>query len=266
MRIFAISDLHTDFEANWQELLQCSQTLYSDDLLIVAGDISDRIEVIAKTLKYLNGIFRNVCYTPGNHEMWSRRESKTSVSKLGEILHFCDTAGIHTKPQQFDDVWVVPMFSWYQTKDLSAAVSKDEMLLLWSDLYFCVWNEIDGCVSDYMADLNKNEISKVSGDRVISFSHFLPRKELLPDLNRIRFKALEYVSVCPQLLPQIQAIGSKIHIFGHTHIHCDVIIDNIRFVQNSFGYPRERRSRNNQFFKLIYDSNDSRNTKEFEPH
>ncbi len=251
MRIFAISDLHTDFEANWQELLQCSRTLYTEDILIVAGDISNRMEVIAKTLNHLNSVFKAVCFTPGNHELWSKRESKTSVSKLKEILQFCDSNGIYTKPHKFNGVWVVPMFSWYQTKDLSEAISKDEMLLLWADLYFCVWNEIEGCVSDYMTNLNKKAISNISGDCVITFSHFLPRKDLLPDMNRIRFKALEYVSVCPQLLPQLQSIGSKIHIFGHTHIHCDVMIDNIRFVQNSFGYPRERRLRSNNFFKLI---------------
>jgi predicted phosphohydrolase len=253
MRIFAISDLHTDFEANWREIQESSQTYYRDDLLIVAGDISHRMDVIVKTLNYLNSIFKVVCYTPGNHELWSKQQSRTSISKLNEILQFCELSGIQTKPFRFYDVWIVPLFSWYETKNLEEFILKDEMLLLWSDLYFCVWDEIDGCVSDFMTYLNKEAILKVSGEKVITFSHFLPTAKLLPDINKLQFKSLQYVSVCPQLISQIQALNSKTHIFGHTHINCDTVIDNVRYIQNAFGYPRENRFRKRDIFKLVCD-------------
>ncbi|MBD3557355.1 metallophosphoesterase [Planktothrix sp. FACHB-1355] len=251
MRIFAISDLHTDFQANWLELQQSSQTLFNEDILIVPGDIADRMEVIVKTLEFLKSIFREVCYVPGNHELWSKRESKTSLLKLKEILGFCENSGIHTKPVRFADVWLVPLLSWYQTEKLPEAIEKDETLMLWTDLYFCDWKDIRGCVSDFMSGMNLESISRLKGGKVISFSHFLPRRELLPDMSRIRFKGLEYVSVCPQIQQQIQILDSKIHIFGHTHINCDLMIDGVRYVQNAFGYPREKGLKRIDPFKYI---------------
>ena len=49
-RVFALSDIHTDYEenANWVRALSVSD--YQDDILILAGDISDLPEVIEDTL------------------------------------------------------------------------------------------------------------------------------------------------------------------------------------------------------------------------
>jgi len=41
MRIFAVSDLHTDFAQNRRRLQQVSSTSYLKDALVVAGDIAD---------------------------------------------------------------------------------------------------------------------------------------------------------------------------------------------------------------------------------
>ena len=53
MRVFATSDLHTDYKENFRWLAELSDTEYRDDALIVAGDISDRLEVIRETLLLL---------------------------------------------------------------------------------------------------------------------------------------------------------------------------------------------------------------------
>ena len=46
MRVFATSDLHTDYKENFLWLKELSDTAYRDDTLIVAGDVSDRLEII----------------------------------------------------------------------------------------------------------------------------------------------------------------------------------------------------------------------------
>lgn len=97
--------------------------------------------------------------------------------------------------------------------------------------------------------MNKLKIENIKGE-VISFSHFLPLNELLPDLSKIKFKGLGKVSVCPDLIEQIKKIGSKTHIFGHTHLNCDVVIDNVRYIQNALEYPRERKATCSNF-KLV---------------
>ena len=72
MRVFATSDLHTDYKENLRWLNELSDSAYRSDALIVAGDISDRLEVIRETLQLLRARFRHVFFTPGNHELWVR--------------------------------------------------------------------------------------------------------------------------------------------------------------------------------------------------
>jgi hypothetical protein len=43
-----------------------------------------------------------------------------------------------------------------------------------------------------------------------------------------------------ELMRQIERIGPKLHIFGHSHIPMDMVIDDIRYVEWSLGNVRER--------------------------
>jgi Icc-related predicted phosphoesterase len=241
MRVFAVSDLHTDFKENWEYLRKISsRQQYRDDLLIVAGDIADNLEIIEKTLSHLKRHFKYVSYIPGNHELWVRGKEKKSIDKLKEILDLCEEIGVQTNPAHYNGVWIVPLFSWYETKHLESFIKDDEYLPMWADFHLCRWDESIDCLGRHFAEMNKSKIENIEGE-VISFSHFLPLKKLLPDLSRIKFKGLGKVSVCPGLSDQIKKINSKIHIFGHTHLNCDVVIDDVRYIQNALRYPRERK-------------------------
>src|ERR1043165_7756734 len=105
-RIFATSDLHTDYKDNFRWLSELSDTDYRDDALIVAGDISDRLEVIRDTLLLLRAKFRHALFTPGNHELWVRGAEYDSIEKLRLILKLCDELEVSTTPQRFEGVWV----------------------------------------------------------------------------------------------------------------------------------------------------------------
>src|ERR1044072_8548286 len=113
MRVLAISDLHTDFKENWQLVEQISKSSYKYDVLIVAGDIADQTEVIKRTLALLRSKFKMVFYTPGNHELWVRTESYDSIEKLARILRLCESLDVQTAPARVNNIWIVPLFSWY---------------------------------------------------------------------------------------------------------------------------------------------------------
>ena len=57
MRIFAISDLHTDFRENMWLVEQLSNVTYQRDILIAAGDISDKLDTLKTTLALLRAKF-----------------------------------------------------------------------------------------------------------------------------------------------------------------------------------------------------------------
>src|SRR5215207_10060046 len=113
MRVFAISDLHTDFAANWNLVQEISSRDYKQDVLVLAGDIADSLSVISKTLTLLRSRFARVFYVPGNHELWVRMDNCHSLEKLNRISTVCDDLGIDTRPARVETIWVVPLFSWY---------------------------------------------------------------------------------------------------------------------------------------------------------
>jgi hypothetical protein len=45
---------------------------------------------------------------------------------------------------------------------------------------------------------------------------------------------------CEELGAQVAALGSTVHIFGHSHMNVDQTINGTRFLQVALGYPNER--------------------------
>lgn len=251
MRIFATSDLHTDFKENWLLLGQLSNFDYQKDALIVAGDICHTLELIKATLEMLQNKFKTVFYVPGNHELWVRGELNHSIDKFFSIIDLCNEINVQTEATELESCVIVPLFSWYEKEfDVDKAFDS-EKLEIWADFYFCKWPENIDSITKYFLDLNMSRIKPYT-KKVISFSHFLPRRELLPGKEWLKFKALPKVSGSLALDTQIRKINSEIHIFGHTHINWDTTIEGIRYVQNALSYPKERIYREKPTIKLIW--------------
>lgn len=249
MRIYALSDLHTDFKENWSLLERVPADIYKESVLIVAGDIADNFEAIGNTLRLLRSKFLRVFYVPGNHELWVRQEVSDSVEKFFRILELCDILNIQTKPAKVEDRWIVPLFSWYAPNFDANESGDDSELKDWADFHFCKWRESIGKVPEFFLKMNEPNIKPYDGP-VISFSHFLPRRDLLPATENLKFKNLPKVAGCRALEDQIRRLRSSVHVFGHSHINCDLVIDGVRYVQNALRYPRER-ARSSFDFKMI---------------
>ena len=137
MRLFATSDLHTDYKDNFRWLAEISDTDYRDDALIVAGDISDRLEIIRETLELLRSKFRHLLFTPGNHELWVRNAEHDSIEKFRRVLELCRGLEVSTSPVRFSDFWVVPLFSWYDGIFDPQLKSERTARQAWADFHFC---------------------------------------------------------------------------------------------------------------------------------
>src|ERR1044071_8287558 len=238
MRVFATSDLHTDYKENFLWLSELSNSAYRDDTLTVAGDVSDRLEIIRETLLLLRAKFRHVLFTPGNHELWARNESFDSIEKLRRVLSLCEEIGVTTRPLRLEDVWVVPLFSWYDgifhTAEEERAAQKS-----WVDFHVCKWPEDAVPLPDYFLGMNAQHLKTYDGP-VVAFSHFIPRSDLFAPKEYLRFSWLESISLCAALDRQIRTLKSHTHVCGHTHTTFDRVIDGVRYIQNAVRYPRER--------------------------
>jgi hypothetical protein len=83
---------------------------------------------------------------------------------------------------------------------------------------------------------NNNEEKEKEEETIISFSHFVPRIELLPEKNFLLEPLLTRVVGSDFLEKQIRLLKPHLHLFGHTHIPIDLTIENIRYVQWPLGY------------------------------
>ncbi|HEX3251874.1 MAG TPA: metallophosphoesterase family protein [Pyrinomonadaceae bacterium] len=249
MRLFATSDLHTDYKDNFRWLEEISDSDYRDDALIVAGDISDRLEIIGDTLQLLRSRFRQLLFTPGNHELWVRDAEYDSIEKLQRVLKLCAELEVKTGPVRFEDVWVVPLFSWY---DGVFETEPNNARQAWADFHLCKWPPDIKSLPNYFLNLNKPNLKTYDAD-VVTFSHFLPRADLLPPKEYLRISWLDSVSVCAALDDQIRQLKSLVHVCGHTHTRVDHVIDGVRYVQNAVRYPKERTAASVPI-KLIWDS------------
>jgi Icc-related predicted phosphoesterase len=239
MRILAISDLHTDFNENKWLLEQIPAVVHQDDILIAAGDISDNLDILRATLALLRSKFKKVFYVPGNHELWVRREMHTSVEKFFSVLALCEALEVQTSPEKVEEVWIVPLFSWYEARFDEENSGDTESLGGWADFHHCKWPAQIGEVCKFFLKMNEPHLRSYDGP-VISLSHFLPRRDLLPPTERLRFKGLPKVAGCTDLDDQVRRLQSAVHVFGHSHISCDRVIDGVRYIQNPLRYPRER--------------------------
>ena len=264
MRVFAISDVHTDFRDNLQLLAGLSTHTYRNDALILAGDVSHDAAVLRTTLSLFLERFRHVFFVPGNHELWVRKgEYEHSLQKFEDILRMCESLGVRTSPaclgQGADRVCVVPLFSWYTRPEEGADSLFRERApegdtALWTDDYLIKW-PAGFRPAQFFHDLNERHVGVRYEARRVSFSHFLPRAELMfpaagessspPPQPDPRARSFNFSRVAGSTLieKQIRALDSRVHVYGHQHRNRARHYDGTWYVSNCLGYREERERR-----------------------
>lgn len=240
VKIWTISDLHVDYSENFHWVTQLSAYDHTSDLLIIAGDITDVPTLFDRTLRELTGKFHSVLFLPGNHDLWTQRQAGgSSFEKFHQTLQRAVDFGAFTEPIKRGATWFVPLHGWY---DYSFGEPSDELTKIWNDFRMCKWPEgmEPKAITDYFSALNTPHLS-LAGEQILTFSHFLPRTDLIPGFVPKKVKALFPVMGTTVLEAQIRILRPGIHIYGHSHFNRDVVHNGIRYINNAFGYPHETR-------------------------
>lgn len=267
MRIFAISDLHVDHERNQRWLSRLSKVDYREDALVVAGDVSHRLDRVAAALGGLRERFARVFFVPGNHDLWLLREDDVdSLAKFYRLRELCDGLEVEMDPavlagpDGLDEVRVVPLLSWYTRPEEGPGTlyvrkrGEDRSLSMWVDSWAVRWPDFGGGITPSAYFLGRNEPGLISAAAVpaVTFSHFLPRRELMfptpaelwawrgPFVDPMPEFNFSMVAGTVALDRQLRRAGSVVHVYGHQHRNRRLDIGGVRYLSYGLGSPRER--------------------------
>ncbi|XP_038895591.1 uncharacterized protein LOC120083790 isoform X2 [Benincasa hispida] len=191
LRVFVLSDLHTDYEENMNWIDSLSSVKYRDDVLLVAGDVAETISNFVSTMALLKDRFERVFFVPGNHDLWCRQEGDNyldSLDKMSKLLDACRGLGVDTNPAILNGLGIIPLLSWYHESFDREVDIQDiripSLEMVCKDFHACKWpgdfsNEGTSLASFFDAMNEKNHIMvekiKRTCSQIITFSHFVPR-------------------------------------------------------------------------------------------
>jgi len=276
MTFYAISDVHVEKPQNMAWLEELPK--FERSTVIVAGDLGIQMEDIERALALFLQKFDHVCYCFGNHETWvhkalERAPHGNSFEKLRALQELCHRLGVFTTPQIICGVWVVPVLGWYHASwdtepPLQPPPGKrltrepTEGLKLATDTAACNWNGLQNGSLDLARALDsQNEawgiwplpqelldnLKRPRGERenpVISFSHFLPHVELMPEKRFLFQPNLTQIVGSNFVRDRVRQLEPDLHIFGHTHFPWDMrLADGVRYRSWPLGTPEEQARR-----------------------
>ena len=241
MRIHAVSDVHVDYDINAQWVTQLSTREFQDDVLILAGDLSDSLSKLERALEGFARRFKQVLFLPGNHDLWVHRDTAPidSFQKLEAIREVAARCGVSMSAYHHGTLSIVPLWSWY---DDSFGAADESLRQVWMDFRACRWPEgwtLQDVAAAFFA-MNR-EVRRPETRTLISFSHFLPRLDVMPAGAPLQVQQLYPVFGSTRLEAAVRALEADIHVYGHSHLNRQVSLSGTLYINNAFGYPRETR-------------------------
>jgi Icc-related predicted phosphoesterase len=239
MRVFAVSDIHVDYDANAKWIAGLSTTDYRDDVLILAGDVTDAARLLGWCLSTLAARFKKVLFVPGNHDLWVIRDdrAKHSLQKFADVCAVAESSGVSMQAFRTRGVAIIPLLAWY---DYSFGEPSEELRSMWMDYRACRWPSgvAEKEVAAHFAAVNEKQVS-LWGDTVITYSHFVPRIDVMPDGIPSAQKLLFPILGSAHVERQLRRFNASMHVYGHSHVNRQVTIDGVSYINNAFGYPGE---------------------------
>jgi 3',5'-cyclic AMP phosphodiesterase CpdA len=259
-RLLALSDLHVAHPKN-RQIVADLQPGETNDWLLLAGDVGELYPDIEWALRTLAGTYKTVVWTPGNHELWTRR--KDPVQLRGEarylaLVELCRTMGIHT-PEDPYPVWhgpggpvtVAPVFLLYDYSFRpDGALTKEQGLKLAYETGIVCSDETLLYPDPYQtreewcwARIEHTERLLANRDPALPVV-FVTHYPLVREPTRVlRYPVFAQWCGTTRTSDWHLRYHAAAVVYGHLHIPRVTWYDGVRFEEVSLGYPREWRRR-----------------------
>lgn len=256
--LLAISDLHVSHREN-QAIVERLRSKSSDDWLIVAGDVGERVEDIVHTMGVLRERFATVLWTPGNHELWTTRTDPVQLRGVARYELLVDELrrlDVVT-PEDPYPVWegeggpaiVAPLFLSYDytfrprgtaTKEEALAVAREAGVVC-TDEYFLhpdPYPTREAWCQARVALTEQRLAACDPGVPLVLANHY----PLVRDPTWV-LRHQEFAQWCGTELTADwhTRFTTAVMVYGHLHVPRTTVHDGVRFEEVSLGYPREWR-------------------------
>ena len=255
MKLYAISDLHVSRGANWEAVR--ALPAYTDDWLIVAGDVSESEQQFAATMTFLSRRFARVFWTPGNHDLWAHPQSppaQRGVFKYNRLVGICRALGILTPEDSYAawpnpngaDILIAPIFTLYDYSFRPDDVPATEAIawaaetnIVSTDEYFLSPDPFPSRQAWCAARCRYTETRLQSlppRQPIILAGHFPLRQDLvwLPRIPRFSIWCGTRLTEAWHTRFPVRAV-----VHGHLHMRGTYARDGVDFHEVSLGYPHQ---------------------------
>jgi len=253
MKFRLLSDIHLEFYQDKKNYIinyffRLSKEI-PVDYLILAGDITNftqRYSYFFELISKIKPFYKQIFFVLGNHEFYehfnfnkTKEKFKKLCSKLNIIL--LDNQEYHLEKNYY--IYGTTLWSNITTENYA----------LMNDKLFIDYFDIKKDYSNNIYQLEKLKLQNKDTDKLyIIVSHHLPSFELISPLYKNQtLKNKAYASDCSHIF------GNHILYWchGHTHQEQETTINNINFLCNPFGYPKENISKKTFLFKKDFSFN-----------
>jgi len=249
MKLFAISDLHLDYQVN-REAIQ-SLPSQPEDWVILAGDISSKLEHLQFALEVFCARFAKVFWVPGNHDLW-KSNGYRGVEKYEQLIETCRQYGVLTPEDPYElaviqgqEYLIAPLFLLYDYSFRPADISEEQAIdwakesgILCTDEAqldpFPYGSKKEWCHA--RIDYTEQRLSEVGKDiPLILINHFPMRNDLIR-LYRIPRFSIWCGTTKTEDWHRRFPVSTV--ITGHLHMRATDYRDRVRFEEVSLGYPK----------------------------
>lgn len=254
--LFAVSDLHTSHATNLR-IVDDMRPEFTDDWLIVAGDVGETFGDIERILLLLRQRYAKVIWTPGNHELWTLPQDPVQLrgeARYQALVRICQNNDIVTPEDEFA-VWpgsrgpktIVPLFQLYDYSWLAPGTTNKKSSLEYAYRTGIVCSDETILHPDPYPDRaswcearvkeSERRLSALGSDvRTVLASHWPLVRQPTDSLQYPEFAQWCGTSRTADWHIRFRA---EVAVYGHLHIPRTTHYDGVRFEEVSLGYPRE---------------------------
>ncbi|AKK06174.1 putative phosphohydrolase [Corynebacterium mustelae] len=243
--LWAVADLHAAVKQN-RAAIDRIVSRDPGDWLIVAGDVAERTELVIEILHKLRKRFAKVIWVPGNHELFSRSTDRfQGRAKYDELCDACRKIDVLTPEDPypvFHGVTIVPLFTLYDysfrqpglTVEQAVTAARERGIMLTDEFAIAPFVDIRAWCWDRLAYSIKR-LSRITGPTIL-INHW---PLVVEPVNKLKYTEIGLWCGTRHTRTWAQRYNAQAVVFGHLHTPGETMVDGVRHIEVSLGYPRE---------------------------